>query len=434
MSGYAYPAELARFVSGHWSRAGATGDNLVECGAKPELLEEILSVCYQASMFREELRPVMFRAIVCKPSCLGNGSDEVPDFHLLEFSEPREFTAHELRALSQAASFYRSLIGVSISPSGQPQIWGIVHTGPRWLREAYGGRRGARALPPSVVVCVNGPGYLEVCRGSILIGQLRDGTVFDESMNVFQSRWLPEQFAAERSALIAQHEANMIEDGMKSAELDPSLPRFIGQQFVKRLIAAVQGSHHGGTVLFVPEESREKLLGPNEFVNVKYRFADSEARIRYRTLVLSILRSLARQGEPDAVIGWGDYERSADEQLLVSDEALFEMSYLVAGLTAVDGAVLMTKRFEILGFGTEIICKNVHVPFVAKALDVEGESTVNESPETVGTRHRSAYRFVQCQPDSIAVVISQDGDVRVIRERDTVVTYWNHRPSLQVTA
>jgi hypothetical protein len=430
---FAYPSELSQYVSGHWNRMPAVPGDLSECGQKPEILETLISVCYQASMLHDELRPVTFRVIVCQPGCFRDAHHALAVFHILEFEQPREFTARELGILSQAANFQRSLIGIRVSPEGNAEIWGIIHSGPHWLREVYGGRRSSAPLPSSVVICVNGPGYLEVCRGSLLIGQLRDGTVFDESMNIFEASWLPELFSAERNNLLALHEQSRKSSDAPSAELDPFLPRQLAQQFVKRLIAAIQNARHGGTLILVPDELKEMLSASNPYLNIKYRFTAAEARLRYRSILLSIMRHMTETHEPGRRVGWPEYEDSTHRELLALDEALFEMSYLIAGLTAVDGAVLLTKRFEILGFGTEITSNAVSVERVTKALDIEGETTVEESPDGMGTRHRSAFRFVQSIPTALAVVISQDSDVRIVRNRDGKVTYWNHRPSMQTT-
>jgi DNA integrity scanning protein DisA with diadenylate cyclase activity len=85
----------------------------------------------------------------------------------------------------------------------------------------------------------------------------------------------------------------------------------------------------------------------------------------------------------------------------------------------------MTQRFELLGFGGEISGKLPAVKTVARALDVEADATVTESAEGVGTRHRSAYRLCRALPDVIAVVISQDGNVRFVKCKDEAVTYWD---------
>ncbi|WP_166395090.1 diadenylate cyclase [Rubrobacter marinus] len=102
------------------------------------------------------------------------------------------------------------------------------------------------------------------------------------------------------------------------------------------------------------------------------------------------------------------------------------MAHLIAGLSAVDGAVVMTKRFEILGFGAEISGALPPARTVARALDPEGERVRRESTDGVGTRHRSAYRLCGALPGSVAVVVSQDGGVRFVTRKDGEITYWNH--------
>jgi DNA integrity scanning protein DisA with diadenylate cyclase activity len=85
----------------------------------------------------------------------------------------------------------------------------------------------------------------------------------------------------------------------------------------------------------------------------------------------------------------------------------------------------MTQRFEVLGFGGEISGDLPAVETVARAIDVEGEVAVEESAEGVGTRHRSAYRLCKELSRVIAVVISQDGNVRFVKCRDDTITYWD---------
>ena len=438
MSDHAYPTEFAQFVSSRWELAG--GDLSESEGPKGfssdlERLEPLLTVCYQASLLREELRPVMLRVIFCQPSFFPQGGIPPEGFHILEFDSPRPFTPQELRALSHAANFHRSLVGVGIHPNGALHIWGIVHSGPRWLRELHGGRKASASLPSAIVIRVNAPGYLEVCRGSHLVGQLRDGEVTDGSMNVFESSWLPESFSGFREELFFAHEKARRERGHGWGKVNPQVGRILGQQMVKRLIAAVQASHHGGILLTVPPERADSLLGENPYLHIKYRFQAVEPCSRYRSLLLSILERLAEVGgeDPEMLIDWHHYESTTDARLMALDEALFEMSYLIAGLAAVDGAVVLTKRFDILGFGAEIKHGSSALGEVACALDIEGERTIVETLDGFGTRHRSAYRFANDMPEAVAIVISQDGGVQFVRKETSRVTYWNHGPSMQTT-
>jgi hypothetical protein len=84
----------------------------------------------------------------------------------------------------------------------------------------------------------------------------------------------------------------------------------------------------------------------------------------------------------------------------------------IAGLSAVDGAVVLTDRYELLGFGAKIVRRKgwPQVEQVAMSEPVEAAVPVLVHPEQLGgTRHLSAAQFVQDQRDSVALVASQDG-------------------------
>ena len=186
--------------------------------------------------------------------------------------------------------------------------------------------------------------------------------------------------------------------------------------------------HHGGTLIFLPPELAHSVLSDNPHMTIKYPLLDEEPRKRVRTLIVSIMNALAaaygQRVEVGRAVGWEEYMASNDVTLARLDEALFEVAHLIASLSGVDGAIVLTKRFEILGFGAEILGNHDHVLTVAKALDAEGEYTELERSEDVGTRHRSAYRLCQALPGADVIVVSQDGTVRLVKWRKGMVTYW----------
>ena len=84
----------------------------------------------------------------------------------------------------------------------------------------------------------------------------------------------------------------------------------------------------------------------------------------------------------------------------------------IAGLSAVDGAVVLTDRYELVGFGAKIVRRKgwPQVEQVTTSEPVEGAVPVLAHPEQLGgTRHLSAAQFVQDQRDAAALVASQDG-------------------------
>ena len=427
---YAYPYDLASFIRERWSGTVPGADPLPD----PPVLDNLLSACYQASLLREEERSVTFRMILCDPGRLSTREGPPSGLHKLEFPEPRPFDVQELRRLSPAADYYRSLVG--ISPYGEERefrIWGLVHSGPRWLRADQGGRDAPPPLPPAPIVRVSGPGRIAVDCGSIVVGKLEEGTLYDSTMNVYDSRWLPNTFAPVRAELAEIHakarERAQEKYGEDWAPLDNDVTRVIGQHTIKRVVSAVRNSHHGGTLVIVPPDLADDIL-EDHYVALKYKFAEDETRRRFRTLIVRAMNVLAESYGRDGAqtgqeVGWEAYEASGHGELSNLDEAIFEVAHLIAGLAAVDGAVVMTQRFELLGFGGEISGELPGVETVSKALDIEGDETMEEPTEGLGTRHRSAFRLCNALPDVIAVVISQDSNVRFVKHKDGAVTYWD---------
>jgi hypothetical protein len=84
----------------------------------------------------------------------------------------------------------------------------------------------------------------------------------------------------------------------------------------------------------------------------------------------------------------------------------------IAGLTAVDGATIITAEYQLLAFGAKII-RRKRSPLVTQVIVTEpiegGIPMIAEPAQFGGTRHFSAAQFVHDQRDAIALVASQDG-------------------------
>jgi Probable sensor domain DACNV len=93
-------------------------------------------------------------------------------------------------------------------------------------------------------------------------------------------------------------------------------------------------------------------------------------------------------------------------------DALARAVNAIAGLTAVDGATLLTSDYQLLGFGAKI-ARRKGWPQVAQVTVTEpiagGSAEIVEPASLGGTRHLSAAQFVHDQHDAIALVASQDG-------------------------
>jgi hypothetical protein len=397
---------------------------------EPELLKALLETAFEASLLREENRPLVFRMILRDPDRFPPSEGPPEGLHRLLFSKPRPLTAPELKRLTPAVDYDRSLVGICLSDSGQFRIWGIVHSGPRWLEQFHGGRGNAFQMPDSLIVGVTAPGYMTISQGSRPVCAIEAGRLQSDRLNVFKSNWLTASFAAIRQELAELHAAQQSKAAAVWATIDANLTKMVAQQMTQRLISTVQRFMHGGTLLIIPPERADEFSAANQWVNLKYSFRDEEPRARFRALVVRVMRELAAAG-PDVLsgkssVGWDDYGRIRNPVLTNLDEAIFEMSHMIATLTQVDGAVVMTRRFDLLGFGGEIASALPEVSSVARALDLEAEAYLIEPTEDVGTRHRSVYRLCSARKDVLGIVVSQDGGATFVKWKDPHVTYWRH--------
>jgi len=84
----------------------------------------------------------------------------------------------------------------------------------------------------------------------------------------------------------------------------------------------------------------------------------------------------------------------------------------LAGLTAVDGATVITDRYELLAFGAKITRRRggAGVEQIIVTEPIEGGTAERMHPGQLGgTRHLAAAQFVHDQPRASALVASQDG-------------------------
>jgi hypothetical protein len=181
-----------------------------------------------------------------------------------------------------------------------------------------------------------------------------------------------------------------------------------------QLAVSMRAHGRGGLLLVVPGESdawRESIVRP-----IPYVLDPPQAE----------LRVLMRESSDDPAhddAGELKLLRPGDDGLRPGGrppawrQALDRAVTAIAGLTAVDGAAVMTTDYQLLAFGAKIVRRKGHsqVERVTVTEPVEGDApVVVEPPALGGTRHLSAAQFVQDQQDAIALVASQDGRFTVV--------------------
>jgi len=158
-----------------------------------------------------------------------------------------------------------------------------------------------------------------------------------------------------------------------------------------QLAVSMRAHRRGGLLIVTPPGSdawRDSIVQPITYV-VSPAFAE--------------LANLVERG------GGRDAQRQWEDSLARAVDA-------VAGLTAVDGATLMTSKYEVLAFGAKIVRRRgqPQVEQMTVTEPIESNAPVVINPTAFGgTRHLSAAQFVHDQRDSVALVAGQDGHFTV---------------------
>jgi len=412
-----YPPDLARYVEAHWPAA-------TPLSLPSALLEDALAAAFQASLMVEEARATRFRLLLTSPEQLPDAGTPNQGVLRLKFDHGRPLYADELRRLAPAVPFETALIGAH-AEHGKLRIWGVAHSGPAWLAPTWGGRSIVPNWTYDPIIHVTGPGQLAVRCAGQLIGALERGLVVDAALDVFDSNWLRALFARERQVIQEEHAALQAQVASRTS-VEPSLIGKVAQQMLRRAIQLVRGARHGGLILIVDTAGGTER--PLRGLRLKYSFAQDEPSHRYRTLLFQIVEAVASVTAKDSV-GWLDFASNQSVRFEELEQALFEHSRVLANLTAIDGALVLDKRFDVLGFGAEVSAELPTPERVWRAVDAEAQVRKPEEIENVGTRHRAAYRFVNDHPDGLAVVVSQDGAVSFVANREGRVVFWEQSVS-----
>ncbi len=415
-----YPPQFASRLTVGWSELDESAPPL------PSLdeLTQILDVAYQSSFLREEDEPIRCRLILAEPCDWKEGEAPPEGFHVLTFAEPIPFSPHEIRKLSGAASYYRSLIGIRIHPENGLQIWGIIESGTRWLNRVEGGRFDGTPLPPHFVVHILGSGRILTACGYRRHLELDAGFILATGFDPFKSKWLPNHFAPVRQWLLRQ----LADRKLEGAVVEDCFIRTMAQNVVRRTLSLVRTRGHGGMLVYLPLRI-VKSPELSSTLRLRCPFAVNGSAQHFPELMLRAMHRLSTIGSQHGFerVTWTDYQSIHDPLLTEVDESFSEMAHLLADLMCVDGALVLSTRFQLIGFGGEIL-GNQPVEQVDRALDLEADSVAPERADSSGTRHRSAYRLLSAVPDALAIVVSQDGSIRFVSNRAQRVIYWPYLP------
>lgn len=180
--------------------------------------------------------------------------------------------------------------------------------------------------------------------------------------------------------------------------------RPIAQLFLK-LLSTAHAASHGGAFVFLPSSDKDH---PEKY----------GLRIPYRTIDMD-LRALLVEHWFACI----EFERHAISQqsrsILLRSEVLrrklLSSAETVGYFSSVDGCVVLTRDFAVLGFGAKIDAPAEQAASSSRRFKHLKSGEIYEDKAFMaaigGTRHQSAARFCQIHPGTLIITLSQDGDL-----------------------
>jgi hypothetical protein len=432
MAKHRYPRDLRTMLRRRWR-----GEPLADGWPRVDLpekavLDELLDVCYHASLLTEEGRPTIFRVAFISSSTPVSPPrrEPVPLEPIMRYAlcPPVPFTVGELRRLAPVADPRRVLIAVEQIGEGagrRLQIYGLIDVGMALWEMARHERISGTASPEALVVAATRPGELSISRGDHPVIRLRGGEVVSPTQSVLFRGPVARFFLNASDELIREacersgvHQDPEEDDGLSFSHL----------WFIESILLHTAELKHGGALLFVQDAVADNDARLQEAVSIKYRLPSTRPRD-------ALLAAMAVRLEHNDLDERLHERRTVKQEDLETLEALAwhqrdledssrDAAQFIGSLTAVDGAVVLTDKLRIIGFGGEVRGSGPGTDTIHIAQNEEGDESTAAPFTGYGTRHRSAFRFVENMEPSVAFILSQDGGIRAATKVGERVVMW----------
>lgn len=393
-------------------------------------LRDLLETIYHASFLKEEGRKLEFRVIAYPVSKFKQEkADPIWPKRCAVFDALRDFSVAEIRRLAPAAESMRSMICVDLDERETWKIWGLLDTGSNWWEFINHETSGGKPPPPYLTISSANPGELVASAQGIMLLTLRNGATYSPQSDLLFTGIISRYFESTRSALYKECVKELKDKKWDPDGHDDGYPKRFYNFCLARIINAIRLKGHGGAVLLVPYELTSEDSRLTDRVTIKHA-------CKYDFIWSLMVKSLQlhRQYYDQHFPLWYSktpIEASAYKSLSLIesqreevDEALSDCVRFIAGLSAVDGALVMSRRLRVLGFGGEVIAQSPTLRHVKLASDAAAKKTKTVTVEGYGTRHRSAFRFCSSYEDSVAFIVSQDGGIKAAKRVGPHVLMW----------
>ena len=384
------PNALTQFVSNYREWAKPNHDQLPPtfdfAAISDKGIEDLVSMCYSASLLPEEGRYPRFSVVVAgrhRPANL-----------VTRFNPSIRLDASVLRRLAPAIP-ENFAISIREESTGL-QCEGIAKN--LWEKdflfdttwEAGISRIARERLPLQNGMCIRvvAPGEMTIAE-EFLTYRTRGGRAWPEPGVSFTIGPGVYQWLCELTAWIGQRLSNPKASGFYEADCHGVVSNWLIDVLWERILCIARNLGHGAAFVIRP-------AGHLDGIKLKY----PSTGLHLGEELVSFLNALAVS--PGAI-------SSGRYSLFIT------LATSLAHLSAVDGCVVLDRNLRLDGFAGHIQVDDDYLRNNARTFadDAGRPRSEDELLAGVGARHQSAFRLCKAYPNHLVFLISQDGDMRV---------------------
>ena len=340
-------------------------------------LSVLLNTAFWATLRPEEGRYARVALALTKSSSYS---------HRAVFKKPIELSVETLVKLSPLLCEESSCLGVqSVGRDARLECWGVCH----------------EPSATTLALRSEGPGQFVVSIGREVVADVLPG----QRPRIIGPDVLPWNSTVPHF---------LVNSGLSDTE------RFDIAYYLRFLANAMQHGR-GGTVLLVRKPDTWKAS-----LHIKYEVGIDQFRL------VNVYDKWSKESKKEQQQYRRKYpDSSSSDILFMSKDTPAERQFKrvirsIGGLTAVDGATVLTTAFDVIGFGAKILPLSEPPATIQRfdpfrQLGDSGEWKDTPLSAAGGMRHRSAIQFVRDNPHTLAFVASQDGALTLFRESNSGV-------------
>lgn len=371
-------------------------------------VKTIMEMVFLAGLKRNEDHTIQVGVSLIDPDSLpdkGRAGESI----LIRLTHKPLLTVDALVQLAPAFDPETTILAVWASKDDpeELEIWSAIYTSHRG-RNRFDPLPLEMSSPHTLTIITKKTGSLSIHQGDSLIARFKTG------------RFLEPVHAHFTSGLMGWRFLEVVKKHPEFKKLGMTY-WFTYRDFIDYLLMEIERKGHGGIVVWLPSE-----------------FIDNEAHCMIQKHTLSespdgalLIGELCAMEQKQAEFKQTFKEAEMLNTLCVTGETILECkrkviehAEILAQLTWVDGALILSDRLRPLSFGAYLSAPIWREKIIYWKNNRAATLSREELFSKYGTRHNATVNFVGHYPDSAAFVISQDGPVSGLTKKEDDVIHW----------